>query len=331
MTDELQSQIRQAIQEVNTILLVTHKRPDGDAMGSLLGFGLSLQQAGKSVCMLVEDSVPSTYMHLPGVDQIQFTLPKRFDLAIFLDCADISRIGLSIGSRKPDINIDHHGTNTKFAHYNLVDNNAVATTEILANYLPVWGLPITKEVSDCLLTGIITDTIGFSTSNMTVQAFEVAAMLFNQGSNMPELYRKALRQRSFPAARLWGFGLSNMQKQGRLVWSKITNEERAAAAYPDKDDAEFANFLSSIDESDVSVLFQENNNGVIKVSWRAQPDFDVAELARVFGGGGHVAAAGAEVFGELDQVIDRVLKTTKDYLSMANNFTPLMKDKYLGT
>lgn len=307
---------RQLIQEAVNVLVVSHIRPDGDAIGSLLGLGLSLEAAGKSVQMVSGDGVPSTFRFLTGSDRIRTQveeLPGGFDLIAVVDASEISRVGTVLeGFPQPGINIDHHITNTYFAKVNLVESQAVASAEMLALLLPDLGLTITKPVAEALLTGLLTDTIGFRTSNMSTRALNVAVTLMDKGANLPDIYQQALFQRSFQAMRFWGSGLSHLQRDGSLVWTTLTMEDRKQAGYSGRDDADLINILSSISKTDVAVIFVEQPDGSVKVSWRANGGIDVSGIAQNFGGGGHRAAAGATLPGPLAEVQGIVLNTTRE-------------------
>ncbi|HEX7973100.1 MAG TPA: DHHA1 domain-containing protein, partial [Anaerolineales bacterium] len=170
---------------------------------------------------------------------------------------------------------------------------------------------VTQPVAAALLTGLITDTLGFRTSNMNPRALRLAADLMEQGVDLPELYRQALFQRSFEATRYWGYGLRQLQREGRLAWTSLTQADRQAVGYPGRDDADLINILSSIEDVDVVVIFVEQPNQHVKVSWRAQPGFDVSQVALSFGGGGHPAASGADVSGSIEEVRPRVLDSTR--------------------
>ncbi len=311
MNNSLHETIREMISSANRILLASHIRPDGDAVGSLLGMGLSLEQAGKKVQMVLVDGVPANMRHLEGSKRIVRAAEGTFDLVISLDISDPARLGTALGDRNADLNIDHHITNLNFGRVNLVEPEAVATSAILAAYLPNWGLSIPPAAANALLTGIITDTIGFRTSNMAAGALRLAADLMDRGANLPALYYQALVQRSFEAVRYWGKGLENMQREGRLVWTTLSQADRLAVGYNGNDDADFTNLLSSITEGDIAVLFIEQKDNHVKVSWRAQPGLDVSQLALQFGGGGHPAAAGADIPGSLDEVRPNVLEATR--------------------
>lgn len=293
------------------VLLVTHARPDGDAVGSLVGLGLALQQGGRQVQMVIEDGVPSEFRLMEGSDQVLRRPEGQFDLIGLVDCSDVERTGkVLIDWPAPDVNIDHHCTNMDYAKVNLVDLQAVATAEIVADLIPVLDLKFTKPVAAALLTGLVTDTIGFRTSNVTPKALRLAAELMETGVDLSELYRRTLINRSFAAVRLWGAGLTKVERLGRLVWTSLTRLDREAVHYPGRDDADLINILAAIEDTDISIVFVEQSNGSIKVSWRAQPGFDVSKVALSFGGGGHAAASGAEISGSLTEVQAAVLEQT---------------------
>lgn len=303
----------QVLKQAQKVAIVSHVRPDGDAIGSLLGLGLSLQLAGKEVQMVLVDGVPSSFRHLNGHEKISRQIKGQPDLRVVLDCSDLLRTGLT-WETPPDLNIDHHITNLDFARVNLVDPEAVATSEILARSLESWGFPVEKTVAKALLTGIVSDTLGFRTSNTNPSALRLAADLMEKGADLADLYNRALVRRSFEAARFWGIGLDEMQRQDRLVWTTLRMDDRVKVNYPGNDDADLVNFLATIDESDVVVIFVEQKEGNVKVSWRAQPGLDVSKVALQFGGGGHPGAAGAMIAGTLEQVQDQVLRATQALL-----------------
>lgn len=303
---------------VKSALVVSHVRPDGDAIGSLLAMGMALENAGKTVQMVLVDGVPASFSHLEGGARVQKAPNGQFDTFITVDCADFKRVGKGFENRgRPHLNIDHHVTNEKFGELNLIVPEAVATCAILADALPAWGLAITPSIAAALITGIVTDTLGFRTSNTTPQSLRQTAALMETGVDMPDLYHRALMRRSYPAAKYWGAGLSSLKSDGGLVWGTLTLADRAGSGYPGNDDADLINVISSIEGSSVGMIFVEQADRHVKISWRAlTPGLDVSQVARHFGGGGHAAAAGADIAGTMEEIQPRVLQTTRQMLGL---------------
>lgn len=315
--NDVSAEINAKIHSAKNILIVSHVRPDGDAIGALLGLGLALQQAGKAVQMVLNDGLPASFRHLPGSEQIKKEFQGDVDLFITVDCADFKRTGKQFENfRKPDINIDHHVTNENFGQLNLIEPEAVATSAILTEHLPEWGLEITQAVAANLATGIVTDTLGFRTSNTTPASLRQMALLMETGINMPELYNRALVSRSLSAARYWGAGLSNLKTMDGIVYGTLRRSDRKEAGYGGNDDADLINVISAIEDHTVGMVFVEQRDSV-KISWRAlQPGVDVAQIAKHFGGGGHKAAAGADITGTIEEIQPRVLQTTREMLNL---------------
>jgi phosphoesterase RecJ-like protein len=315
LAPRLVDEARLRIQQAHKVMVISHIRPDGDAVGSLLGLGLALEQAGKQVQMVLADGLPENFRFLTHSEKITHQGQGPVDLTIVVDCSDIDRIGPVInGQKTPDINIDHHKTNRNFAQINLVDDEAAATAEILAAYLPALGLELSHVVVIPLLTGILTDTIGFRTNNVRPLTLRMAADLMEAGANLPELYNITLSQHSLTAMRYWGAGLTNIQLDGRIAWASLSLDDRKRVGYPGRDDADLINILSTLKEADVVIVFVEQSGESVKISWRAQNGFDVSHVAMQFGGGGHAAASGAEIKAPLSQVQDLVLDATKSLI-----------------
>ncbi len=316
MDDETAGVIKERLAESKNVIIASHVRPDGDAIGSLLGLGLALRAAGKSVQMVLVDGIPSSFKHLEGSDLVVKAPSGDYDTFITVDSADFRRLGKAFENfGQPDINIDHHKTNEKFGKVNLIEADEVATAAILARHFPEWGYNMTKPIAAALLTGIITDTLGFRTSNTNPSALRLCAMLMETGVDMTELYLKALVRKSFPAARYWGAGLSRLEQKNGIVWATLTLDDRKQAGYSGNDDADLINLISAIDGNKIGMIFVEQGDNHVKISWRAlEPGIDVSQVAKHFSGGGHAAAAGADIPGELNEIQPLVLKTTKEML-----------------
>jgi len=318
MSQETTGAIGRRLEKSKNIIIASHVRPDGDAIGSLLGLGLALRDAGKSVQMVLVDGVSSSYRHLEGSDLILKQPNGEHDTFITVDCADFKRAGKVFENfDPPDINIDHHKTNENFGVLNLIEAEEVATAAILTNHLPEWGYRITKPIAAALLTGIITDTLGFRTSNTNPSALRLCARLMETGVDMPDLYMRSLVRKSFPAAKYWGAGLLSLKQENGVVWGTLTLADRKKSGYGGNDDADLINMISAIDGNKVGMVFVEQSDNHVKISWRAlEPGIDVSRVAKHFKGGGHAAAAGADISGSLDEVQLLVLKTTFGILGL---------------
>lgn len=314
--NETVAQIGQKFAAAQNILIVSHVRPDGDAIGALLGLGLALRAAGKNVETVLTDGVPGSFRHLPGSDQVKKTPEASFDLFVTVDCADFRRTGKQFETyRKPDVNIDHHVTNERFGELNLIEPASVATSAVLTDHLPEWGLTLSREVAENLATGIVTDTLGFRTSNISPACLRQAAVLMETGINLSELYDIALNRRSYTAAHYWGSGLATLKSEHGIVYATLTVADRKACGYGGNDDADLINLISTIEKHKIGMVFVEQSDSHVKISWRAlQPGVDVSGLAKSFGGGGHQAAAGADIPGTLAEIQPKVLQATRDML-----------------
>jgi phosphoesterase RecJ-like protein len=319
MISELDLKIKQKIAVSQKCLILSHVRPDADAVGSLLGLGLALRNAGKDVQMILEDGI-GRFGYLPGVRSIKRAPEGTFDLIIIVDCSDPDRVGQVLSHfGKPDLVVDHHKTNLQFGMYNVVESNQVATAAILFDHLPAWGLAFDPEVATCLLAGIVGDTIGYRTPNVNSDVMRKSAALMDLGADLADIYREELVSKSFTAVQYWGAGLKRLKKDDGLVWTSLKVADREEIGYAGNDDADLVNVLSSIHEAEIALIFVEQSQNNVKISWRARPGLDVSGIAFKFGGGGHAAAAGADVAGSLEEVKDRVLEQTRNLLEKQKN------------
>ena len=320
MTPPERDAARQALAGARRVLAITHINPDGDAIGSVLGFGLAARAIGKEVVIACADQPPDMFRFLPSAAEITNKPQGAFDLVVVLDVSDAARMG-AVGAaleRAPDLVFDHHITNPGFARLNFIDATAASTAELLAELLPDLGLPLTQPVAECLLTGLVSDTLGFRTSSTTPKTLAIAQQLMQAGAVLHQIYDNSLYKRSYTAVRLWAEGLARMDLKQRLVWARLPLEARSASGYQGQGDADLINVLTSVREADVALIFVERADGRVKVSWRSVPGINVAAVAAQFGGGGHAAAAGAEITGSVAEVEARVLAATRLALKAAS-------------
>lgn len=318
--------IRFAIEKANRVLVIAHVDPDGDAIGSLTAMGQGLQQLGKRVTLVCDDAVPSRFHSLPlATDVRRAPNPDtHYDLVIAVDCADESRMGwayANLPEPKPTLaNIDHHITNTRFGAFNIIDPDASSTAEILHRFLAEIDVDMTRGIAESLLAGIVTDTLGFRTTNVSAATLRVAADLVEAGADIAALSIQFLHQKQFATARVWGIGLARMQLEDGLLWTSISRGEiQRAGLEGNPNSSGLVNFLADVDGAAMGVVLSEMNDGAVRVTMRAQPPYNVAEVAVQFGGGGHALAAGCALEGPLEQAEVRVVNACREAIRRQRN------------
>lgn len=297
------------------IYLGTHIDPDGDAIGSLLGMAWVLRHMGKAVTVACADPVPETYGFLPGSDGVTHEPPAGEDLIISLDAGGLDRLGKLYApgcfAGKPVVNIDHHVTNTRFGDVVLVDPEAAATAEIIYLLLDRLEMPLTLAAATCLLTGIITDTRSFRTSNTTPRVLQVAALLMQSGAPLADIALRVFESKSISSLCLLGQALEAMHKSDRIIWSHVTQEMFRRCNARAEDASNIINLLNSTRDADMAILFREDADGSVDVGFRSKPGVNVSDIAVALGGGGHPQASGCRLSGPLPEVRKLVLATVR--------------------
>lgn len=301
----------QLIRSASHPLLVCHISPDGDAVGSLVGLGQGLRYLGLHPVLVSPEPLPSGLRYIPGSEEVVQSTAAPFDLVISLDCSDLERLGQVTRfegfSRVPLINIDHHLTNIYFGDVNLVDIYATSTAEIVLRLLDHLAVPLDEKLATCLLAGIVTDTRGFRTSNVTIQTMEAATRLMKAGASLPYITRYGLDSRPTAALLLWKEALASLQLRERVAWATVSLSMRYKAGYEGNGDAGLVDFLLSANDADVAAVFVERRDGYTEIGLRAKPSYDVAQVAQRFGGGGHALAAGCKFPGLPEEAQVRIL------------------------
>ena len=310
-----------AIHRSQTIVMACHVNPDGDALGSLLGLALTLIPLGKTVVCLSEDGVPEILRFLPGAELIHQTSDQAmFDLALVVDSGDLPRVGKTvqpiIGRAKQVVDIDHHVTSGAFGDIRVLDARAASTAEIVYALLLTLQTPITPEIATCLFTGIITDTGSFRFQNVTPNTLQVAAALLEAGAPPAVISENIFENRTFAATRLLGHALSSLAQSpdGRIVWASITASDFAGLGATDQDTEGIVSYVRGVRETEVGLLFREMADGGIRVSLRSRESVNVAEVAALFGGGGHRMASGCTVnlpLAEAEQAVVAAIRAAQ--------------------
>lgn len=304
--------ILEQINNANTIVILTHENPDGDAMGSSLAMYLALKAYGKNPDIIIPEH-SKIFDCLPGIEEIKKESNiEHYDLAISLDCATIKMLnGFSnyFENAKSKVCIDHHGTNTMFGDYNYVNPDAPACSQILLVILEYFGIEITKEIGTCISAGIITDTGGFGHQGVTAETFEFVAWLLNKGVNISSIYRKVLKTKTKPSFELNRIASDRIEflEDGKIAYTYITQEDEKSVNAQNGDYEGIVEVGRDIEGVEVSIFIRETAKGW-KVSLRSNEYVNVSDACVVFGGGGHPKAAGCTIPGTLEQVKENILK-----------------------
>ena len=308
-----------AIEKADTVLVITHVDPDGDAIGSLTAVGQALEQLGKRVTLACEDNVPFRFRSLPMADRVTKTPEKQvpYDLLIAVDCGDEARMGrpfFSLPDPKPTIaNIDHHITNTRFGSFNLVEPAASSTAEVLYGFFNDLDVTITEGIAESLLTGIITDTLSFRTSNVSANTLRTAADLVDAGAEIAPITLQALIQKPHSTALVWQVGLKNMQLADGLLWTTVpAGDVRHVGLEGNPSSSGLVNFLSDIEGVKMGCVISEMPDGSVRVGLRCHEPYNVAEVALQFNGGGHALAAGCSMDGPLEEAETLIVAACQD-------------------
>jgi phosphoesterase RecJ-like protein len=318
-TDRARGRVARVIQSQSSsgICLGTHVRPDGDALGSLLGLGLALEGAGNRVAMLCADPVPENYRFLPGSDRVCVDPPRwTAQLGIVLDCDGISRLGPleRLFAGLPHlVDIDHHGTGRSFGEERLTDSTAGATSEIVYGLLRDLGLAIDPRIATCLYAGILSDTGRFCYGNTKADSLRIAADLVRSGADPHFIARRIYEERSIPATHLLGRALSRLSADldSQIVSSILARQDFTETGAAHSDTEGIIDHLRAIGGPRVALLFVEVENGEVRVSLRSDGSVDVSEIALGFGGGGHAMAAGCTVRGSAEGVREKILAAVR--------------------
>lgn len=325
MTDACQ-QVAELLRSQKTFLVLTHYRPDGDAVGSQLALVLLLRDLGKQVEAWNDDAVPTKFHFLPHSDLIRKppAEPKDFDVVISIDSSTWPRVGTAaqkIKSRKHFINIDHHVSNEKFADINWIAPEAPASGQIAYDLIKRGGFKLTRDIATCLFAAISTDTGSFSFPNTTAESLRVSAELIEAGVDVGDLSRRVYESYPYARVQLLQMTLADLKlvDNGRIAYFWVTKDMLEESGAKREDTEGLIDYARSIEGVLVAVLFEElDEPNRIRISLRSKhPKVDVNSIARHFGGGGHREAAGARIPGESHEVEQEVIATVSATLKTA--------------
>ena len=302
-------------------LVATHVNPDGDAIGSLGALALVLEGMGKQVVAYCQDEVPLFLRFLPYSDRIvrEISGPDHFEVAVVLDCGELDRIGSAAEVLQhvgKIIHIDHHSSSDDFGQINLVRPECSSTAEILYEIFQAIPVSLTPEAAENIYTAILTDTGSFRFANTTPKALAIAAEMVELGVLPEKVAGEIYDSMSPERIELLSLSLNTLtlRKNGRVAAMHVSRRmlEETGTSLIDTDG--FVNYPRAISTAEIAIFFREMDGDEINVSLRSRGGLNVAEFARIHGGGGHHNAAACRLRGSLSEVKEKILTAAEEYI-----------------
>ncbi len=310
---QIPQQVLDDIRQSTKIVAATHVHPDGDALGSLLGFASLMESLGKEVLCLIEEPVPYLYRFLPESDRLHWDLNKFYEfvgkkddslIGVSLDCGDKSRLGERLGkellSLKPFVVIDHHVSHQEFGTSRWVNVESSSTGEMIFELGKVLDARLGYEAAINLYVAIVTDTGSFRYQCTSARTMAIASELLALGVPVDEVNQKLYDNFSYGRLRLLQKVLASLElyQQNQVALIEVTQDMLRKTGTIMDDVETFVNFPRSVNTVKVAILIKEGEAGTVSVSMRAKGDIDVSVIAQGFGGGGHRNAAGFRRYSE---------------------------------
>jgi phosphoesterase RecJ-like protein len=301
--------ILKVLRQGERFLVCSHSRPDGDAVGSMLAFGMLLDQMGKRADLVAADRVPSIYRALPGADRIRNAMRVHgpYDAVILLECDSLERSRLRGLEPFFHVNIDHHVTGRHFAHLNWIDRNAASVGELVYRLVNAAGAIVTPEMASCIYTTVLTDTGGFCYGATKPSTFALAQELTQAGADPVAIAQEVYF--SIPTSKLLllGAALSNLNREGRLAWLWVTHQDMVRTCAAEEDCEGIVNYAIGISGVEAAVFLRELPERNIRLSLRSKGRVNVSAIAARLGGGGHQNAAGLTLDGPISRALETIL------------------------
>ena len=310
--------IKEEIEKAEKIVILTHENPDGDAIGSGLALYRALEKLGKKPDFIVPES-SRVFNFLPSADKMKKEGESEpYDLAIAVDAATIKMLNgwaNYFETAKVKVVIDHHGTNTMYGDLNYVNPDAPAAAQILIQVIEFLGVEIDREIGTCILTGIITDTGGFQYQSTTPETFEFAAELLKRGVNVSDIYKRVMETKSRASFELRKRAIDRLEffEDGKIAFTYITQKDMDETNAEPGDHEGIVNEGRAIEGVEVSIFLRETDKGY-KASLRSNSYVNVSDVCLMFGGGGHIHAAGCNMSANLEQAKEKIISQVKLYI-----------------
>jgi phosphoesterase RecJ-like protein len=281
-------EVAEFLKTLERVAITTHVGADGDAIGASAALLHLMRSLGASAVFCHAEEVPG-YLRWLLPEEIFSELPEGHDLLV-VDTSRPDRAGVPVPDSGARLNLDHHEDNPLYAEYNLVNPRAAASAEMVADLYIALGVPLEKEAAEAIYAGIRTDTGDFRFRNISPRAHELVADLLRAGVVPAEVHERINRRGSLEQLRIVGLSLANTERYGEVLISTVDNADYARTGAGELDSKEAIDQLRSVAGIDVVAHLREVPEGT-KGSLRSER-FDVGEIARLFGGGGHKLAAG---------------------------------------
>ena len=320
-------QIGEVLHRHHSFVLLSHVRPDGDAIGSQIALGFALMAAGKSVRLFNEDGLPDSLAFLRGSERIELPPagPVAAEVVIALDTATKPRLGerclQAVANVGLWLNIDHHVSNPRYGDLNLIDASSPATGEILYELIMALGLPLPAESRDALYVAVSTDTGSFQYPSTTAKTYDMAADLIRRGLDVGALNSNTYDNHPFRRLELLRALLNTLElsPDGRVAHWTLRASTRRELALCAEDSEGLIDVIRAIRGVQVAVFFEDLPDGKSRVSMRSKDRrYDVCQIAAEFGGGGHSLAAGIRMHVPLDEAKARVLAAIQRRIGEVN-------------
>jgi len=305
------------LRAARTSLIVVHRNPDGDCVGSAAALATTLMAIGKQVALVCPDPLPDYLLDVPGTKQIVQRIDgDDWDLVVAIDVSDPGLLAplpcttAEYFLARNSLNLDHHFSNTRFARHNYVDVHAASASEIVGALITrELGMPLTPEIAADLLYGIVNDTHSFQNSNTTPETLRFSADLVEAGANLGRIVYNLLLERRASSARLWALVLPTLTfaDDEHVAFLTVTLDALARASADLSDADGLVDFLRNIHGVDLAVLLKQTAGNAYRLSFRTSAEVDATEVAGVFGGGGHKRASGGDVTGSLPDIQAEIL------------------------
>lgn len=328
------SQVVELIEAKGKFAITSHRRPDGDSLGSSLGLYWLLRGLDKDVEVIMRDPVPHAYQQLPGAANVRVTptVDDSYHAVFVIECSDVTRPGLDDLDKQFVVNIDHHATTALFGKINWLDSTASAVGEMIYNLCKATGVRVTKEIAECVYTALITDTGSFHFSNTTERTFKVASELLRTGVKPAKAAEAVFASYPWSRIQLMGAVLSTARRDstGRVALLRHSLEMQATAHSSDEDADGFVNYPLTVGEVEAVAMLRESEPGVFRTSLRSKGEVNVAKVAEKFGGGGHRNAAGCTLRGTWEEAEEKIIALLQDAVERANGLADITEDALIS-